>query len=34
MADGSASFYTDDIDLATWQALSIREGRKLVSSPP
>jgi prepilin-type processing-associated H-X9-DG protein len=34
MADGSGSFYTDDIDINTWQALSIREGRQLVSSPP
>ncbi len=34
MADGSGSFYTDDIDRATWQALSIREGRQLVSTPP
>ena len=34
MADGSTSFYTDDIDLATWQALSIREGRQLTSTPP
>ena len=29
MADGSGSFYTDDIDLATWKALAIREGKEL-----
>jgi prepilin-type processing-associated H-X9-DG protein/prepilin-type N-terminal cleavage/methylation domain-containing protein len=34
MADGSTSFYTDDIDLATWQALSTREGVEMVSIPP
>jgi prepilin-type N-terminal cleavage/methylation domain-containing protein/prepilin-type processing-associated H-X9-DG protein len=33
MADGSGNFYTDDIDLATWQALSTRENGELVSNP-
>jgi prepilin-type N-terminal cleavage/methylation domain-containing protein/prepilin-type processing-associated H-X9-DG protein len=33
MADGSGCFYTDDIDLATWQALSTREDGELVSTP-
>jgi prepilin-type N-terminal cleavage/methylation domain-containing protein len=33
IADGSGSFYTDDIDLATWKALSTREDGELASTP-
>ena len=29
MADGSGSFYTDDIDRATWKALATRDGKEL-----
>lgn len=34
LADGAGWFCTDDIDLATWQALSTREGNEMVSVPP
>jgi prepilin-type processing-associated H-X9-DG protein len=34
MADGSAWFCTDDIDLDTWKYLSTREGGEMVSIPP